>query len=407
MALLSIDRALELLLEPVSPKEEESVAVSLALGRILSAGVRAPCAYPHEANSAMDGYALAAGDGPWSVVGEAAAGKLFDRAVREHQAVRIFTGGVLPEGTDSVLIQENAHRQGEQLSSIAPLIKGQHVRAAGSDLREGDLLTAAGEPLTPSDLAALGGLGIQTVRCHRAPRVAIISTGDEVIPLGRSRQAGQVFNSNALFLEQAARQAGGAIIESLHLRDHRADVDRALDRITQQADLVLLSGGVSVGDHDHVGAALRARTDALMFYKVRMKPGKPVIAAQCGGCVVLGLPGNPASTMVSFELFARPVIRAMQGARRLHRTLYSAPCEASLPGGRQRHELLRAQLTHGRLSVHARQGSGDLSSLLGVNALVARPAHCDALPAGAPALYLALFGPDATQPPEAQWEKIA
>ena len=205
MALLSIDRALELLLEQVTPKEEESVATSRALGRILSAGVHAPCAYPHEANSAMDGYALAAGDGPWSVVGEAAAGKLFDRPVREHQAVRIFTGGVLPEGTDSVLIQENAHRQGEQLSSIAPLIKGQHVRAAGSDLRAGDLLTAAGEPLTPSDLAALGGLGIETVRCHRAPRVAIISTGDEVIPLGRARRG-----RASLQWQRALPRAGGA-----------------------------------------------------------------------------------------------------------------------------------------------------------------------------------------------------
>ena len=208
MALLSIDRALlELLLEPVNPKEEESVAFR-SLGRILSAGVFALCAYPHEANSAMDGYALAAGAGPWSVVGEAAAGKLFDRPVREHQAVRIFTGGVLPEGTDSVLIQEMLHRQGECSHRSSPSSKDS-THAAGSDLREGDLLTAAGEPLTPSDLAALGGLGIQTVRCHRAPRVAIISTGDEVSLLGRSLQAGQVFNSNALFLEQAAATGGG------------------------------------------------------------------------------------------------------------------------------------------------------------------------------------------------------
>ena len=197
--------------------------------------------------------------------------------------------------------------------------------------------------------------------------------------------------------------AGARVIHCGHLPDDRQLIDRALSDRVKDSDLILLSGGVSVGDHDHVTAALNAIGGQLTFYKVSMKPGKPVAAARVRQCTLLGLPGNPASTMVSFEIFARPVIKKLLGSSRLHRFLDKAPCLKSLCAGRKRHEFLRAKLSAEGVTPHDRQGSGDLSSLLQVDALIFRPAQSPPCSAGQTLAYFRLSGPDSELSPEAQW----
>ena len=403
MGLMPIDQALNRLLEKVLKLEAEWVPTQHALNRVLAQTLFAPKAYPFEDNSAMDGYALQAGAGPWTIIGESAAGARFDGIVQANQAVRIFTGGVVPEGADSILIQEDGCVNDKQLITTVTIRMGQHIRHSGSDLNPGQQLIAAGEVLRSSDLSALAGLGIEQIKCTRKPRITIFSTGDELIPLGQPRQTGQIYDSNALHLTHAAEAAGAQVIHCAHLTDDRQMIDRALNNQIIDSDLILLSGGVSVGDHDHVSAALSAIGGKLTFYKVAMKPGKPVAAAGVNNCTLLGLPGNPASTMVSFELFARPVIRRLLGANQIHRSLYKAPCLKPLPAGGKRHEFLRAKQTTEGLIPNDRQGSGDLSSLLQVDALVFRPALAPPCVAGQTQAYLRLTGPDCGHGPEAQW----
>ncbi len=403
MGLTPIDEALSQLLDSVQVLDDEWVPTKDALGRVLSQPVRSPAAYPFDDNSAMDGYALRAGPGPWRIIGESAAGSTFSGALQANQAVRIFTGGVVPKGADSILIQEDAHTKGNQLTTTITIRPGQHIRRCGSDLNQGQLLLSAGETIKNSDLCVLAGLGIEQLKCVRQARITIFSTGDELIHPGQSRKTGQIYDSNVLYLRHAVAAAGAQVIHCDHLPDDRQLIDCALSDRVKDSDLILLSGGVSVGDHDHVTAALNAIAGQLTFYKVAMKPGKPVAAARVSKCTLLGLPGNPASTMVSFEIFARPVIKKLLGSSRLHRSLDKAPCLQALGAGRQRHEFLRARLSAAGITPHERQGSGDLSSLLQVDALIFRPAQASACSAGQTQFFFRLSGPDSTLSPEAQW----
>ena len=403
MGLLPIDRALLQLLAPLTAVSDEWVPTTLSLGRTLSEPIKAPEAFPFDHNSAMDGYALKAGAGPWTIVGESAAGSPYGDPLDSNQAVRIFTGGVVPQGADSILIQENALVDGRRLTSASPVRLGQHIRHCGSDLAQGQALLDRGATVLPPDLGTLAGLGIEQLKCTRQPRVSIYSTGDELIPLGFPRETGQVYDSNALQLRHAVEAAGAQIVHCSHLPDDRQLIDDTLKDREADSDLILLSGGVSVGDHDHVAKALKAIGGELTFYKVAMKPGKPVAAAQINECTVLGLPGNPASAMVSFEIFARPVIKTLLGANRVHRSLNLAPCPVALPAGGKRHEFLRARLGANEVTPNTRQGSGDLSSLLQADALIFRPAHAPASAPGQNQAYLNLSGRDSECPPEAQW----
>ena len=403
MGLMPIDQALNQLLDSVSVLGDEWVPINDALGRVLSQPVHAPTAYPFDDNSAMDGYALQAGPGPWTIIGESAAGSVFQGTIQTNQAVRIFTGGVVPEGADSILIQENAQVEGSQLLSTVTIRQGQHIRHRGSDLNQGQLLIGKGETIQSSDLCVLAGLGIERLKCTRQPCVTIFSTGDELIRAGQPRKTGQIYDSNAVYLKHAAAASGARVIHCDHLPDDRQLIDRALNDRVNDSDLILLSGGVSVGDHDHVTAALNAIGGQLTFYKVSMKPGKPVAAARVSQCTLLGLPGNPASTLVSFEIFARPVIKKLLGSSRLHRSLDKASCLKPLSAGGKRHEFLRAQLSAKGVTPHDRQGSGDLSSLLQVDALIFRPAQAPPSSTGQTQAYFRLSGPDNESSPEAQW----
>lgn len=298
------------------PVEPEEVPLIDAVGRWAMADVVARRTQPARDLSAMDGYAIRAADapGPWRVIGESAAGRLFKGSVGAGEAVRIFTGAVLPEGADCILIQENAARDGDvlKLTGDAPTA-GRHVRLAAGDFGEGALLIASGEAITPARiaLAAMGGHAALPVR--RRLRVAIVSTGDELVSPGQPTADDRIPSSNAPMLQ--------AMLAGLPVTiDDRGVVPDDLDMLTAEfsacadADIIVSMGGASVGDHDLVHPALEAAGARLDFWKVAMKPGKPVLAGRLGNALVLGLPGNPVSAFVTAFIFLKPLIAHLGGA---------------------------------------------------------------------------------------------
>jgi molybdopterin molybdotransferase len=410
MAALAIDAALDALLGGLRALDAEALPLTACHRRIAARPLCSPADFPFEDNSAMDGYALdqSSCPGPWRLLGEAAAGRPFPGRLQRGEAVRIFTGAVVPEGADSILIQENGRRHGDAVFAEQPVQLGRHIRAAGSDLTAGDVIVAAGRRLGPGDIAAIASLGISEVWVHKRPVVTIFATGDELIGAAGERRRGEVFESNTAMLAAACAGIGAEVARTDRLGDDHAAIKAAISAAALDSDLVLLSGGVSVGDHDHVGAVLAELCGGLAFAKVQMKPGKPVASGRIGATTLLGLPGNPASSAVAFELFARPLLAVLGGDPRPHRQLHLLPVANALPAAGWRSEFWRANFTDGIVRAKARQGSGDLTSLLAVDLLIMRPAEAPASEAGAlhPCLRLSGDDPGCADGPEAQWAKL-
>jgi len=390
--MLSVAEAARAVIERVPRVASERVAIDAAVGRVLAGDVVAPRALPGFDNSAMDGYAARAADLPGTlpVVGVVAAGQLEVPGLPERAALRIFTGAPLPAGADTVVIQEDAVRDGERVGLPASP-PGDNVRAAGEDVAIGETVVAAGTRLGPWDIGILAALGFTELAVARAPRVALIATGDELVDVATVPGPGQLVDSSMHALAALVREAGG-IADTLGIaRDNLASL---ADRLAASAgyDAVITTGGVSVGDRDYVRPALAAAGISLELYKVAMKPGKPFAFGMRAGpppAPVFGLPGNPVSTLVAFELFLRPALLAMQGASVLERPMATVRVAGGYrkPAGRAHY--LRAQVARDgeRLIAvpHPKQGSAMMSSLVGCNALVVIAAELTELADGAPA----------------------
>lgn len=314
--MIALAEAQARILALVKPLPATQVPLTEASGRWLADDVRARRTQPARDLSAMDGYAVRAGDGPdWRLIGESAAGRPFEGTAGRGEAVRIFTGAAMPAGTDAVLIQENVARTGDvirQVAGDAPVTQ-RNVRLRGGDFSEGDLLLAAGTRLAPPQiaLAATGGWGSVTVGGR--PRVAILATGDELVPAGTDAGADRLPESNATMVA-AMLSALGAQTNLLGIAPDRLEAIRTLIE-SAEADIIVTIGGASVGDHDLVRPALEAAGARLDFWKIAMRPGKPFMAGTLGPAVIAGLPGNPVSAYVTARLLVEPVVRAMQGDR--------------------------------------------------------------------------------------------
>jgi molybdopterin molybdotransferase len=299
------------------PLEEESVALVEAFGRTLARDIVARRVQPPFVNSAMDGYALAAADaaqGRLTVVGEAAAGKPLARRLERGEAARIFTGAALPDGADAVAMQEFAVRDGTTVTISAAVAPGDHVRRRGLDFDLGELLLPAGRRLTARDVALAAAADHPTLPVRRKPRVAILSSGDELAAPGAARGAGQIVASNALAIAGIVLAAGGEPIDLGVAPDDRAAIAERLAAAKRaQVDALATIGGASVGDHDLIRATLADAGMALDFWRIAMRPGKPLIHGRLGAICVLGLPGNPTSATVCAMLFLRPLVRALLG----------------------------------------------------------------------------------------------
>jgi molybdopterin molybdotransferase len=353
-----------------------------AWGRVLAEDIRAPHPLPPFANSAMDGFALrgaelpASGTRPFKLVGEVFAGADSAPEVGAGQCVRITTGAPVPPGADTVVIKENVTVDGDSVTVKAGEKAGANVRAAGEDYAEGDLALTAGTPLRAAQLAVLAALGIAQVPVRRPPRIAVIATGDELVPAGQPLGFGQIHESNAVMLAALAHEAQAAVTISRRVRDQPDALRAALLEAASDADIVVTSGGVSAGEADHMPDVLREFGE-IHFHKVRLKPGMPTLFGQIGASLCFGLPGNPVAAAVTFRLFVGFALRALQGVSTVPGTRH-ARLAAALHKRHARAELARCSLHTDADGVqwatpHAKQGSGMLRGLAETDALALLP----------------------------------
>ena len=317
--LISINDARGLVLDAVSPLGLETVALDDALGRVLAEDVAAAGDVPPFPCSAMDGYAVVAGDAGriLAIVGESRAGTPSTHQLADGEAIRISTGAAVPSGATAVIPQENvAVNGGDSIETAAPVAPGEHVRGAGEDMRAGTIVLSAGTPLGPVALGAAAAAGVGAVAAARRPRVSVLCTGDELRAPGEPLGPGEIHNSNAPMLTALAQRLGAVTTPACRLPDDRAATADGIRAAMAQSDVVIISGGVSVGPHDHVKPALDALGVREVFWSVALQPGKPTwfgVPAE-GRPLVFGLPGNPVSAVVTFSLFVAPALAALQGA---------------------------------------------------------------------------------------------
>jgi molybdopterin molybdotransferase len=382
--LLTIDEARRLVVGAVTALDADELPVADALDRVLAEDVVAAHDVPSFANSAMDGFAVRSGPAGRTlrIVGESRAGSPSPVAVGDGEAVRISTGAAVPDGADAILPAEDARDDGDTVTANEAPAAGHHVREPGEDLRAGATVLAAGTRLGPAELGLAVEASRGTVRCARLPRVAVLATGDELVAPGEPLRHGQLHNSNAVTLGALARRAGGVLIHTDAVRDDAGATRAAIERALATADVLLLTGGVSVGPHDHVKPALQALGVEEVFWRVALRPGKPLWFGRRGDQLVFGLPGNPVSAIVCFLLFARPALAALQGIAAPPRRGRAVLGEA-VPRQRTREECVRVRLDDGRAMPTGPQGSHQLSSMLGADALAIIPRGEGELPAGA------------------------
>jgi molybdopterin molybdotransferase len=379
-------------LQPVSVKESQPIRS--ALGRVLAEDILAPCNVPNHDNSAMDGYAVngddlpAEGSSTLAVIGTALAGKAFDGKVRRGECVRIMTGAVMPDGTDSVLMQEHVQADGNRITFGAGIRRGQNRRLAGEDLVLGQAALPAGHLLRPADLGLIASLGIGEVKVYRKLRVAFFSTGDELASIGQSLQAGQVYDSNRYTLHGMLARLGVEIIDMGVVHDDPALLETALIEASQSADVILTSGGVSVGEADYMKDLLN-KLGQVVFWKIAMKPGRPLACGKIGSAHYFGLPGNPVAVMVTFYQFVREAMLMLMGQSNPQPVpLLPAVCTGEIrkaPGRTEYQRGILSQGSDGAWSVcpTGNQGSGILRSMSQANCFIVLPDACGNVAPGA------------------------
>ncbi|RFU14708.1 molybdopterin molybdenumtransferase MoeA [Rhodobacteraceae bacterium W635] len=394
--MIPVDEALAACLALTEPLPVEDVALSQAAGRVLARPITARRDQPPFAASAMDGYAVAAsaphpGD-RFSVIGEAAAGHGWDGVLAQGAAVRIFTGAPVPEGTARVIIQEDVTRDGDTIALGDRLDGKTNIRPAGGDFTCGDRL-AAPRRLRPADIALAAAMNHATLPVTREPVVALIATGDELVQPGDAPRADQIVASNAYGLKAMA-EAAGAHARLLPIARDTVDSLASTLALAADADLIVTIGGASVGDHDLVARVAAAEGLERSFYKVAIRPGKPLMAGRMGRAALLGLPGNPVSAMVCGQVFLVPMIRAMLGLGKAPAPREKAQLAIDLPANGPRDHYMRATLSEGgalpRVTPDPRQDSSLLSVLARAEALLIHPANAGPLAAGAPVEILRL-----------------
>jgi molybdopterin molybdotransferase len=392
--MLSVDEAQSVILASVSPLPSEPVAVAEALGCVLAERVTAPIPLPPFDNSAMDGFAVVAHDtrgasaeAPCAlkVIESLPAGATPGQRVESGTAARIMTGAPLPPGADAVVMVERTRpgRSGT-VEILAQTTPGANIRHSGEDIMAGQTALSPGQLLGPAELGLAAALGLTHLTAVRHPRVAILTTGSELVPPGRKLKPGAIYDSNQTALAAAVTGAGGTVVKSLHVADEERAVEDAL-RACLEADVVLAAGGISVGDYDCVKVALE-RLGEVKFRGVRMKPGKPVAFATVRGLPVFGLPGNPVSALVTFEVLVAPALCKMSGRRDcLSRSVFATLSRGVRhePGRREYCQAVTSYTEGGfRVQPAQKRGSAMLTSAVGANSLLVIPEESKTLRAG-------------------------
>jgi molybdopterin molybdotransferase len=399
--MISVETARERILQDAQPGSSEAVPLLSVLGRVLAEPIIAPLALPPFDNSAMDGFAVRAADlasasatAPLRlpVAMERAAGSGRMEALAPGTACRIMTGSPIPAGADAVVKVEDTDGEHGIVQFRAPVARGHNIRSTGEDLKAGERLLEPGVVMTPARIALLAGVGLAEVRVHVAPRVAILTTGDELVQPGNPLRHGQIYDSNASAMASMVAEAGGIPVLLGVIPDDPAETRRLL-REAARYDVILTSGGVSMGSYDFVGETLQ-REGTLHFDRVAQQPGKPFTYATLWGKPVFALPGNPVSTMVCFEVYVRPALRRLQGDRQGDRAILWVTMRDSFTKKPGRKTFLRAIVERTSEGDSARlagaQGSAILSSMARANALLVLPAEATGYSEGERVQALAL-----------------
>ena len=392
MALLSVAEALERVLEHAAPLPAEETPLADADGRVLAFPLKARRTQPPADVSAMDGYAVRSADvssvpARLKVIGEVAAGRPFSHPVGRGEAARIFTGGVIPEGADTIVIQEQTKRLGDEVEVEKPSGKGRHIRVQGLDFKAGEVLLAAGHRLTARDLMLAAAMNHPLVPVHRRPKVALFATGDELVPPGVEPAPGQIVSSNTFAIGALAREEGAEVVD-LGIVGDQLDATVAAVRSARElsADILVTSGGASVGDYDLVQKAFAAEGMSLSFWRLALRPGRPLMHGRLGAMQVLGVPGNPVSAFVCGFLFLAPLIRRLAGRNDLQPATESAVLGCDLPENDERADYLRSTLKAGPKGAVATpfpvQDSSMIGPLAKADCLVIREPYEPAAKAG-------------------------
>ena len=385
--LLSVAEArarIDKLVEPIG--NVEKLPIRNALNRVLATPIVSAINVPPHTNSAMDGYAVRGADLPGSgtarlnVIGRAMAGAPFAGEVGDSEAVRIMTGAVLPNGADTVLMQEDVRVDGDRIEIDSGHKPGENVRMAGEDLAVGEIVLVPGKQLLPAEIGVLASLGIAEVQVKHRLRAAFFSTGDELKSLGERLEPGQIYDSNRYTLHGMLSRLNTEIVDLGVIRDERDAIRSAFREAATQADVVITSGGVSVGEADFVKQTLD-EIGQVDFWKIAMKPGKPLAFGKVGDALFFGLPGNPVSVMATFYQFVQPALQKMMGMSEPTALTLKVPCAVDLKKSPGRLEYQRGILQHdeqGNMQVTStgRQGSHVLSSMSKSNCFIILPAEC-------------------------------
>ncbi|RDE07971.1 molybdopterin molybdotransferase MoeA [Pelagibacterium lacus] len=388
--MISVDEALERILSAIRPLGSETVALPDSLGRIAAADVRARLFNPAFDVSAMDGYAVRAADvhpgATLQMIGTSQAGARFDGAVGPGQCVRIFTGAPVPPGADAVVMQEETRAEGAAITFEADVLSGRSIRYRGEDFAEGDVLAAAGAAITPNRLALIAAGNVSELAVARRPSIGILATGDELVPLGHPVGPDQIVASNSLGLAAFFAPHAGPITDHGIAPDSREALGAALARaLDAEPDILITTGGASVGEHDLVQEMLKAKGVAIDFWRIAMRPGKPLMFGRRGKTLVFGLPGNPVSSLVTARIFVLPAVLALVGAR--PPAPQYLPLAADLGPNAARRHFLRGRLISdpdlGTAVEPVRQiDSGHLSSVAGADVLIVHKEHSSGLKRG-------------------------
>ena len=384
--MISVEDAQKSILELIRPMGREKVGLLQGLGRVLAEDVHSPRPVPPWNNSAMDGYALRSEDTRHAtryapkklkVIEEIQAGVMATRKIGPGESIRIMTGAPMPDGADAVvLIEETKRISDDEVKIFLDVQRGEAIRRAGEDARAGEMVLEQGTILGPASIGMLANVGRPRVSVYQKPKVAILATGEELVELGDALGAGQIFNSNSYALAAQVLESGGEPVLLGIARDDAEDL-RCHINDGLSADLMVTSGGVSVGDFDLVKSTLGGLGNEMRFWRVRMKPGKPMAFGMLNGKPVFGLPGNPVSTMVSFELFVRPALRKMQGKKKLFRPMLEARLLHPLAKSPERRHYVRSIVYRSQeewvVQAIEAQGSNILHSMVRANGLIVFP----------------------------------
>ena len=390
---LPLDEALGRVLAAVVPvSDSERLPIRQVYGRVLATDVRSTIDVPPQNNSAMDGYALRSADllgaAPWKLrlIGAAFAGRPFGGQVGEGECVRIMTGAPVPEGADTVIMQERVRAINEHVQIDALPAHGDNVRMVGEDIKAGHIALSGGVQLQPAHIGLLASIGVAEVNVLRRPRVAFFSTGDELCEVGRPTQPGQIYDSNRYTIFGMLQRLGAEIVDLGLVRDRPEELEAAFQRAAKGADMIVTSGGASVGEADYI-VEIFERLGEIGFWSVAIKPGRPTVFGKLGDALYLGLPGNPVSVMVTFYQLARPAILKLSGLEPRPSLLIRAISAATLKTKGGRREFLRGVLSRDERGQHVvsktgHQGSGILSSMTRANCFIVIPEEAEVIEAG-------------------------